>query len=100
MRSLGENVSEMLEYIPERYKVIRHLRPKLSCTRCQKIVQAPAASRPIARGIAGPGMLGMFWCLNSRIIFRSTDKARFMRARASNSIARRWQTGSVELTRF
>lgn len=57
MRSLGEDVSEMLEYIPERYKVIRHVRPKLSCTRCQRIVQAPAASRPIARGLAGPGML-------------------------------------------
>jgi transposase len=57
MRLLGEDVSEMLEYIPERYKVIRHVRPKLSCTRCQKIVQAPAASRPIARGLAGPGML-------------------------------------------
>jgi transposase len=57
MRTLGEDVSEMLEYIPERYKVIRHVRPKLSCIRCQRIVQAPAASRPIARGLAGPGML-------------------------------------------
>src|SRR6185437_10643291 len=57
MRTLGEDISEMLEYIPERYKVIRHVRPKLSCIRCQRIVQAPAASRPIARGLAGPGML-------------------------------------------
>ena len=57
IRLLGEDVSEMLEYIPERYKVVRHVRPKLSCTRCQKIIQAPAASRPIARGLAGPGML-------------------------------------------
>jgi len=57
MRPLGEDVSEMLEYIPERYKVIRHVRPKLSCSRCQRIVQASAPSRPIARGLAGPGML-------------------------------------------
>jgi transposase len=57
MRPLGEDVSEMLEYIPERYKVIRYVRPKLSCVRCQRIVQAPAASRPIARGLAGPSML-------------------------------------------
>ena len=57
MRPLGEDVSEVLEYIPERYKVIRHVRPKFSCSRCQRILQAPAASRPIARGLAGPGML-------------------------------------------
>ena len=57
LRVLGEDVAEVLEYIPERYKVIRHVRPKLSCSRCEKIVQAPAPSRPIARGMAGPAML-------------------------------------------
>src|SRR5581483_6418116 len=44
-------------YVPGRYQVIRHVRPKLSCAICQKIVQAPAPSRPIARGLAGPGFL-------------------------------------------
>jgi transposase len=57
MRLLGEDVAELLEYIPDRFKVIRHIRPKLACSRCEKIVQAPAPSRPIARGLAGPGML-------------------------------------------
>ena len=57
MRSAGEDVAEMLEWVPGRYKVIRHVRPKFSCARCQKIVQASAASRPIARGVAGPGLL-------------------------------------------
>ena len=37
--------------------MIRHVRPKLSCARCQQIVQTPAPSRPIARGLAGPGLL-------------------------------------------
>ena len=57
LRHLGEDVSEMLEYVPERYQVIRHVRPKFSCRDCQKIVQAAAPSRPIARGLAGPGFL-------------------------------------------
>jgi len=57
LRRLGEDVSEMLEYIPGRYQVIRHVRPKFSCAACQKIVQASAPSRPIARGLAGPGFL-------------------------------------------
>jgi transposase len=57
LRALGEDVSEMLEYVPSRFKVIRHVRPKLSCGVCQKIVQASAPSRPIERGLAGPGLL-------------------------------------------
>ncbi len=47
----------MLEYVPASFLVIRHVRPKLSCTKCDHIVQASAPSRPIERGIAGPGLL-------------------------------------------
>lgn len=57
MRVLGEHVNEMIEYVPERYKVVRHMRPKLSCPQCHKIMQSLAPSRPIARGLAGPGFL-------------------------------------------
>jgi transposase len=57
LSKLGEDVSEVLEYVPARFKVIRHVRPKLSCTGCDTIVQAEAPSRPIVRGLAGPGLL-------------------------------------------
>ena len=57
LRPAGEDVAEVLEYVPSRFKVIRHVRPKFSCTGCQTLVQAPAPSRPIARGLAGPGLL-------------------------------------------
>lgn len=57
MKALGEDVSELLEYIPSRFKVIRYVRPKLACARCDEIVQAAAPSRPIAKGLAGPGLL-------------------------------------------
>lgn len=57
LRRLGEDSSEMLEYVPSRFKVMRHVRPKLSCGACQKIVQPAAPSRPIERGLAGPGLL-------------------------------------------
>jgi transposase len=57
LRVLGEDVSEMLEYVPQHWKVLRHVRPKYSCAECQRIVQAAAPSRPIERGIAGPGLL-------------------------------------------
>lgn len=54
---LGEDVSEALEFVPARFKVIRTVRPKLSCKRCDRIVQEPAPHRPIARGMAGPDLL-------------------------------------------
>ena len=57
LNKLSEDISEMLEYVPARFKVIRHVRPKLSCTKCDAIVQAEAPSRPVARGLAGPGLL-------------------------------------------
>jgi transposase len=57
LKALGEDVSEMLEYVPAHFHVIRQVRPKLACSSCDKIVQAEAPSRPIARGLAGPGLL-------------------------------------------
>lgn len=57
MRRIGEDISEMLEYVPAHWKVLRHVRPKLGCRCCEQIVQMPAASRPIERGFAGPGLL-------------------------------------------
>ena len=57
LRQFGEDVSEMLEYVPGHFEVIRLVRPKLSCLACERIVQAPAPSRPIDRGLAGPGLL-------------------------------------------
>jgi transposase len=57
LRRLGEDVSEVLEYVPASFVVIRPVRTKLSCTTCDCIVQAEAPSRPIERGLAGPGLL-------------------------------------------
>lgn len=57
LRHLGEDISEQLEFVPASFRVIRHIRPKMTCTCCDCIVQAPAPSRPIARGMAGPGLL-------------------------------------------
>jgi transposase len=54
---LGEDISEILQYVPARFKVIRQVRPKLACACCGRIVQAEAPSRPIERGVAGPGLL-------------------------------------------
>lgn len=56
-KPLGEDVTEILEYVPARFKVIRQIRPKLACGGCDVITQAPAPSRPIAKGLPGSGLL-------------------------------------------
>ena len=57
LRHFGDDISEQLEYVPESFKVIRHVRPKFACTGCDRVVEAPAPSRPIERGLAGPSLL-------------------------------------------
>jgi transposase len=56
-KPLGEDVCEVLEYVPASFKVLRHVRPKLACAKCDAIVQAHAPSRPIPNGLAGSGLL-------------------------------------------
>jgi transposase len=56
-RKIADDISESLEYIPSSFKVIRHIRPRCACINCEKIVPAYPASKPIAKGMAGPGLL-------------------------------------------
>jgi transposase len=57
LHAIGETVSEMLDHVPARLRVIRICRPRYGCRCCGKIHQAPAPERPIAKGLASPGLL-------------------------------------------
>jgi transposase len=57
LRRIGEDATETLDYVPGRFKVIRHVREKLSCRTCDTVVAAPAPDHAIARGRAGAGLL-------------------------------------------
>src|SRR3954449_8861140 len=59
VRRLGEDVTESLECEPRRWKVVEHVREKVSCRACEAVSQPPAPSHPIARGRAGPGLLAL-----------------------------------------
>ena len=56
LRRIGEDITETLDYVPGRFKVIRHIREKLSRRSCDNIVAAPAPDHAIARGRAGAGL--------------------------------------------
>ena len=57
LRKIGTAVSETLEHVPGRFKVIRHLRDKFSCRACDTVIEADAPNHAIARGRVGPGLL-------------------------------------------
>ena len=57
LRRIGEDVTETLDYVPGRFKVVRHIREKLSCRACDTVIAAPAPDHVIARGRAGAGLL-------------------------------------------
>jgi transposase len=55
-RPIGEDRCEQLEYVPARFKVLVHVRPKFVCTCCNRLMQAKANARPIAQGSVGPAL--------------------------------------------
>ena len=57
VHQIGETVSEMLDYVPARLRVLRIRRPKYGCRACGTIHQAPAPERPIGKGLASAGLL-------------------------------------------
>ncbi len=54
---MGQDEREVLEYVPSSFKVIQHIRPKLSCRACETVVQQPMPALPIERGRPGPGLI-------------------------------------------
>jgi transposase len=59
LSKLGEDVTETLESIPRRWKVIQTVREKFSCRQCETITQPPAPFHVTPRGFAGPNLLAM-----------------------------------------
>jgi transposase len=55
---IGEDVTTILEHVPSKLEVHEHVRPEYACRYCKDGVSSPPPpERPIARGIAGPGLI-------------------------------------------
>ena len=100
LRRIGEDVTETLDYVPGRFKVVQHVREKLSCRpatsssrRRRQITRLPAAA---------PGR--DCWPISSSrsttIICRYTDRLRSSPARASTWRPRPWPGGSGQPRRL
>jgi transposase len=59
LRKLGETITETLDVIPRQWKVIQHVRQKMTCRDCEKISEPPAPFHVTPRGWAGPSLMAM-----------------------------------------
>jgi transposase len=57
LHAAGETVSQMLDWVPAQFRIIRIRRPKYACRACDTIHQAAAPERLIAKGMATPGLI-------------------------------------------
>src|SRR4051812_21297791 len=57
LSKLGEDITETLEVVPRRWKVIQTVRERFSCRGCETITQPPAPFHVTPRGFAGPNLL-------------------------------------------
>jgi transposase len=57
LRFVGEDIGEILDFVQAKLKLVETARLKKSCRRCEAMVQSPAPTRPVRRGMAGPGLL-------------------------------------------
>ncbi len=100
LRKLGETITETLEVIPRQWKVIQHVREKMTCRDCEKISEPPAPFHVTPRGWAGPNLLAMLLFEKFGSTSRSTARPSVMPARACRSACRRWPIRSVRLARL
>ena len=59
LRKLGETITETLEVVPRQWKVIQHVREKMTCRDCERISEPPAPFHVTPRGWAGPNLMAM-----------------------------------------
>lgn len=57
LKCIGKEVTEELEYTPGKFYVNQYIRPRFAKENKQGILIASLPSRPIEKGIAGPGLL-------------------------------------------
>jgi transposase len=64
MVQIGESVTELLDIIPAKFFVQKHIYPQYACRDCEIMEVAPVAPAIIDRGLATPGLLA--WVMTAK----------------------------------
>src|SRR2546427_9885571 len=95
LHAIGETVSEMLDHVPARLRISRICRPRYGCGACGTLHQAAAPERPIAKGLATPGLLAHVLVAKYCDHLPLYRQSQIFAGKMSRSIARPWQIGSA-----
>ncbi len=87
LKTLGEDVTEELEYVPGRFVVNRIIRPRMACTCCDAFCQSPLPSRPIEKGRPGPGLLAHVLVNNFEAIVAPVGPRKRAEGRPSSALS-------------
>lgn len=100
MKRIGEEVTEELEIEPPKLYVNRYIRPKYARPRDEGVLIAPLPSRPIEKGIAGPGLIA--YTLISKYVdhlplYRQVQQHKRQGVEIAESTINGWKDGGCEL---
>jgi hypothetical protein len=93
LKAIGEDVAEMLEYVPASFKVIRHVRPRMACAAASGSCRGRRQAGRLRGAWPARDCWRMYWCPSTRTTCRCIGSRASTRARAWSWSARRWPTG-------
>lgn len=100
LASIGEDITEELEYLPGKLFVRQIVRPKYAKTNGEGIITAELPLRPIEKGIAGPGLLAQTiidkYC-DHLPVYRQIERFKREGITLASSTVGDWIAGTCEL---
>lgn len=97
---VGELITDELEYKPAELYIKRYIRPKYSLGKEEGILVAELPTRPIEKGIAGPGLLAQITVdkfVDHLPIYRQIERWKRWEVKLSASTINSWQEKVCEL---
>jgi transposase len=100
LKSIGEEITEELEYVPGKLFVRQYVRPKYAKANGEGIITAELPLRPIEKGIAGPGLLAQTiidkYC-DHLPVYRQIERFKREGITLSSSTVGEWIAGTCAL---
>lgn len=105
---IGAEVAEQLEYFPANFKVLKHVRHKYACAKCEyegynpHIAAAPKPPQPIDKGLPGPSLLA--YVVTSKLgdhlpLYRLENIFRRQRVEIARSTMCAWMAAAGKLVK-
>ncbi len=101
LERFGEVVSEQLDIIPAQVRVLRHVRGKYRCPRCEGHLRTAALpAQPLAKSMASAGLLAFIATAkyaDALPLYRQCQQLRRIGVELSRTTLARWMVGAGEL---